>query len=288
MFVKNCNSIMKKFLALCSFMVLFMAITCEDEPVDFEDEVASCQDATTNTVNAATAFTGATEENYNQLCIAYKNALQSQIAACGDTNDTLQTLIDSLECEDTQPTDCETATIAADAAKTTFENATDDTYEAFCMAYKAALESKIEHCGDEDGSIQTIVDELGDCIDDTVVSNGEITLSAGSSPQTFDIITVEQEGDTLKVTGKSSANGASNYEVYFEVTEGATGTDIINDSFYLTLISTFTPSTQGFEDYTSEITNNSTGVVEGTFWGTVVNADNGNLSLTSGVINITY
>ena len=279
---------MKKILALCSFMVLFMAITCEDEPLDFEDEITSCQEATTNTINAATAFTGATEENFNQLCVAYKNALQSQIAACGDSTGSLQTSIDSLACEETQPTDCETATSAVTSAQATFENATDETYTVFCMAYKAALESKIEHCGDEDSSIQAIVDELGDCTNDTVVSNGEITLSAGSSPQTFDIITVVQEGDTLKVTGKSSANGASQYEVYFEVTEGATGTDIINDSFYLTLISTFTPSTQGFEDYTSEITNNDSGVVEGTFWGTVVNSENGILGLTSGVINITY
>nr|WP_321232400.1 DUF6252 family protein [uncultured Psychroserpens sp.] len=46
-------------------------------------------------------------------------------------------------------------------------NATDDTMPEFtdiCNAYKVALITKIDICGDVDGSIQMIVDSLGDCI----------------------------------------------------------------------------------------------------------------------------
>lgn len=40
---------------------------------------------------------------------------------------------------------------------------TAPTYPTVCNAYRIALEGQIEECGDEDGSLQDIIDSLGDC-----------------------------------------------------------------------------------------------------------------------------
>ena len=69
---------------------------------------------------------------------------------------------------------------------------------------------------------------------------------------------------------------------------GTTGIDIINSTFVLTLTSTFFPSTQGVDDFTSEITENTQNTLVGTFSGLMENNDNADLSITSGTINISY
>lgn len=90
---------MKKISFLFSIFVLLTAFTCENEPLegDFETEnEQSCLIAAQNTQNAAVAFLSVTEETYSQLCIAYRNALQTQIQFCGDPDGVLQTQITSL------------------------------------------------------------------------------------------------------------------------------------------------------------------------------------------------
>ena len=282
---------MKNFVFLCCF-VLLTAFTCENEPLegDFGGNTnVSCEIATQNLLTAAENFASATptDSNYTQLCLAYKIALQDQIIACGDDG-TLQAVFDNLgDCgDDPQPDECDNATTAANQAESAFNNADDSNYSVLCNAYKGALQDKITACGDTNGNIQSIIDGLGDCIQST--TNVEISLIAGTLPIEFDLVNVVEEGGVLKVTGNTSANGASNYEIYFEVTPGSTGVDIINSTFYLTLTSTFYPDTSGFDDFTSNITTNYTDVLVGTFGGIVTNADNGNLSITSGVIDITY
>lgn len=282
---------MKNFALLCCF-VLLTAFTCENEPLEGEfggNTNVSCEIATQNLLTAAENFASAipTDSNYTPLCLAYKIALQDQIIACGDDG-TLQAVFDNLgDCGDgTQPNECDNATTAANQAESAFNNAEDSNYSDLCNAYKSALQEKITACGDADGNIQNIIDGLGDCTQST--PNVEISLTAGTLPIEFDLVNVIEEGGVLKVTGNTSANGASNYEVYFEVTPGETGVDIINSTFYLTLTSTFFPDTSGFDNFTSNITTNYTDVLVGTFGGIVTNADNGNLSITSGVIDITY
>ena len=279
---------MKKIGLLFS-LILLTAFTCENEPLEGEfgtGNASSCQQAVQNVFNAASDFSGVTQSdsNYTQLCMAYKNALQGQIIACGDDG-SIQAIFDSLgDCQGSQNSDCDSATAEASSAETDFNNANDTNYTQLCNAYKTALQNKIDACGD-DGSIQAIIASLGDCSQSSQVG---IRLTAGTLTLEFDIINVVEEGGVLKVTGNTSANGAGNYEVYFEVAPGATGVDIINSTFYLTLTSTFYPDTSGFDDFTSNITENSTGVLIGTFSGIVTNAGGGNLSLTSGVIDISY
>ena len=282
---------MKNFVLLSCF-ILLSAFTCENEPLEGEFGVntsVSCELAIQNLIIAADNFAGANpiDSNYTQLCLAYKVALQDQIIVCGDDG-TLQTVINSLgDCgDDTQPNECDNATTAANEAESVFNNANDTNYTDLCNVYKSALQDKITVCGDTDGNIQSIIDGLGDCTQST--SEVEISLTAGTLPIEFDLVNVVEEGGVLKITGNTSANGASNYEIYFEVTPGATGVDIINNTFYLTLTSTFFPDTSGFDDFTSNITENTSGILIGTFGGIVTNADNGNLSITLGVINITY
>jgi len=58
---------------------------------------------------------------------------------------------------------CEETQTISEEARQVYEEADSNDQEAFeaaCLAYKNALEDEIEACGDEDGSIQTIIDEL--------------------------------------------------------------------------------------------------------------------------------
>jgi len=71
----------------------------------------------------------------------------------------------------------------------------------------------------------------------------------------------------------------------------STGMEIINPNYVLTLPTTdadYFPSTQGFDDFTSTITENNPGTLVGTFSGIVSNSGGADVSLTSGSINITY
>ncbi|NRA91273.1 MAG: hypothetical protein HRU26_01075 [Psychroserpens sp.] len=95
---------MKKGFALLAFFALFTAFQCDNEPIEgeFEQEnEASCEIAAQNTQTAALAFLNATDDNFTQLCTAYRNAIQVQIEFCGDPNGILQTQLDSLgDCGD--------------------------------------------------------------------------------------------------------------------------------------------------------------------------------------------
>jgi hypothetical protein len=278
---------MKKLFTLLMCTVVLTFTSCEDEPLegDFGTGGLTCEVAVTNTAQAALNFLSVNDDNYTLLCIAYRNALQEQIQSCGDADNSLQQAVDALgNCTITIEDDCNNAADTADDAEFLLGNATADTYTSLCNAFKAALESQILLCGDEDGSIQDEIDDLGDCIQ--VAPEVEISLTAGTLPIDFDIVDVVVEGDLLKISGETSA--ANNYTIYFEVVQGETGVDVINSAFELSLTSVFFPSTVGFEDFTSTITVNTDGTLTGSFGGVVTNADGGDLNLSGGSINITY
>ena len=282
---------MKKFSALLSFLILFTAFTCENEPLegDFENEdpsSSSCLEATQAYSTAAMNFADATDENYTELCGIYSNAIQDVIDNCGDPNGGLQVLLNSLgDCENNDPESCESATAAAEVAQFNLSQATDDNYTQFCNVYKSTLENQIEICGDANGSIQDLINGLGDCTSNNS-GQGSIMVTAGTLPLDFDEITVVVENNIVKVSGETSA--ANDYSIYFEVEEGATGADVMQN-FQISLISIFYPSTMDAPfDFISNIDANPTGSITGTFGNIVVNADNGQLSLTGGTINVSY
>lgn len=283
---------MKKLTALLSFLILFTAFTCENEPLDGDfviddnpDTTISCAEATQNTVTATTNFAGVApdDENYTQLCLAYTSALQDQIVACGDDG-TIQAIIDSLgNCGDNnQSGECEAATIITSQAETAYNN--DNTNTDLCNTYKNALQNQITVCGD-DGTLQTIIDELGDCVNNNS-GQGSITVTAGTLPLVFDEISVVVEDNIVKVSGETSAQ--NDYSIYFEVAEGATGADAMQN-FELSLTSVFYPSTLDPPfHFISNIDTNTLGSITGTFGNVVINTQNGQLSLSAGNINVTY
>lgn len=279
---------MKKISFLISIFVLLTAFTCENEPLegDFETEnEQSCTIAQQNTQNAALAFLEVTEDTYTELCVAYRNALQIQIQFCGDPDGTLQTQINSLgNCGDTtNPDPCETATTAANEAETAYDEDTSNTN--LCNAYKAALQNQIAICGDPSGTIQAVIDSLGDCA--VAATDGTLSVTAGTLNIQFIVNSAALNSGVVFVSGNNTEQGA-NYFIEFEVPEGTTGVDVMQN-FKLTLNGgEYFPNTDGFDDFTSTITVNSNGVIQGTFGGIVTRTDGADLSLSQGIIDLTY
>ncbi|RRO14576.1 hypothetical protein [Flavobacteriaceae bacterium 14752] len=75
--------------------------------------------------------------------------------------------------------ECQNAQQATVQAQQDFENASNSEYEDLCATYIDALNLQITECGDEDGSLQSIIDELGDCtlVIEPPVSNAEFYIT---------------------------------------------------------------------------------------------------------------
>ncbi|MCF6131714.1 hypothetical protein [Flavobacterium wongokense] len=111
---------MKKLQLITSIMLLaILSFSCSSSS---DDSPNNCEDATAATATAAQAFANATNENYAQLCAAYKDALQDQIASCGDPNGDLQDLVDGLNC--TVPTTTGTLSMHLGSAPLEFDRIT--------------------------------------------------------------------------------------------------------------------------------------------------------------------
>ena len=248
---------------------------------DCTSVINSCDIATTSRIAAATAFANASDEEFTQFCEAYKLAIQTEITECGDPDGELQTLLDGIgDCSANQQT-CESATTAVQAAEAAFNNATDEDYTSLCETYQSALQNQIVQCGDNDGAIQGIINSLGDCTNPDTGVTGQITVNSGGV-QTFDVVTVVVEDGLVKVSGATSAT-TNDYTIYFEVAVDETGDDLLQN-FELTLISSFTPQ----PSFVSNISVNANNVLTGTFSGLVINADNADLELNNGMIDIEY
>ncbi|WP_400080052.1 hypothetical protein [Winogradskyella sp. R77965] len=127
-----------------------------------------CEEAITAAQTARHNYLAAEDINFEALCTVYRDALQYQIEVCGDDG-SLQTLINELgNCElDADP--CEEAIETTTIAEEAYNNFTEENFEAICNAYKDALMNQIEICGDVDGNLQLIIDQLGDCIPEDIV-----------------------------------------------------------------------------------------------------------------------
>ena len=100
--------------------------------------------------------------DFEAACSNYVAALNSQRNYCGDMDGSIQAIIDSIEnCELT----CEQATSNVAEANTQYVTATIGNFDEKCAQYLLYLQEQKDICGDEDGSIQAIIDNL-DCGDD--------------------------------------------------------------------------------------------------------------------------
>ncbi len=86
---------MKLSTQILLYTLLLSFLSCEDEPIegDFLTGGLTCELALTNTAQAALNFLSVNDDNYTQLCTAYRNALQAQIQACGASDASLQIVI---------------------------------------------------------------------------------------------------------------------------------------------------------------------------------------------------
>jgi len=266
------------------------------------DNLGDCTVDTTDPCDVATANANAsqiaydavpnTDAGYPAVCNDYKTALMTQIAQCGDTNGSIQMTIDSLGDCTIVNTACDTATTNAEAAEMAYTPVltTDPMYPTVCNAYKTALMTKIAECGDADGSIQMTIDGLGDCTVTTTMPTGVISVTAGTIGLTFETnIMIAQTGTSLAISAEDDINGNT---ISFVVEQNATGVDIITD-FVIGIGgagTTYIPTTDPTEVFTSNITTNNAMNIDGTFSGTVqaTGAAAPDFELTNGVIDLMY
>jgi hypothetical protein len=219
--------------------------------------------------------------NNGQTLTLTQNETTTETNAATGTEVTVATSSVSVWSRDTTVNDC-AAQAATDQAEAAYNQ--DTSNEDLCIAYRQALENQISECGDNDGNLQAAIDTLGNCSADTG-STGTLSLRAGTLDIDFVNQDVTFENNIITVSGTSQGGS---YTVSFQVTEGDTGTDVIQN-FVLSLTGTeFFPSTQGFEDFTSNTTASTGNVLQATFFGLVENNDGGDLSLTQGIVDISY
>lgn len=179
-------------------LALFILCNCDNEPYEgsifIEDN--PCELAIENTVSAETDFNLGTEENSETLCQIYRNALENQIETCGDINGDLQGVLEDLgNCtSDISENQCENAINASELALLDYNEAEDEDIEGFCNAYKEALAYQIEVCGD-DGSLQLIIDDLGDCAPNVFNVVGDWKLTSIYSINPLDLNNDGQTSD---------------------------------------------------------------------------------------------
>ena len=90
---------------------------------------------------------------------------------------------------------CEAALLNTANAALSFASATEDNYTALCTAYKTALQAQSLACGDEDGNIQTAIDALGDCTNDTVPNEGIVGTWLATSWISDEPVDINNDGE---------------------------------------------------------------------------------------------
>jgi hypothetical protein len=132
------------------------AITCTDAEMDADAALIAYQ----ATFSLDLDFINQGE--YEAACSAYAETLLAQQTYCGDTDGSIQAMIDGLgNCEIT----CEQAITNTAEAESQYVTATIGDFDEKCVQYLFYLQRQIEICGDSNGSIQAIFDGL-DCGDD--------------------------------------------------------------------------------------------------------------------------
>ena len=216
----------------------------------------------------------------NDLCLAYKNALQNEIIACGDTSGDLQDIIDDLDCGEA----CIAAQETAEEAQIIFDAVDpldEDAFIAACADYSLALQDVIDLCGDADGSLLTIVQELGDCSPPEPPGPLEVTIDGVFT--NFNTAEVIVDGSTLNILAEDLDTGDT---FVFNVVLLQTGVDVLQDEIMtLNLVDHF-PLTSGETPFTNNVTINDGSQLTGTFSGSMEAADGTIIVLTNGTFDI--
>lgn len=246
-----------------------------------DDSSNNCDTATAAAITAQTAFANATPEDEVALCNAYRVALEAQLAACGDADGSIQATINGLSCVDAA---CADAIAVSEEALAIFDmvDVTDEeAYTEACGNYSLALQEQILACGDPDGSLQAIVDELGDC--SPPEEDGPVRMTIDEVFKNFNVAEAPINGSTFEVT---ATDVDVNDTFQFNVVLLQTGENVIQ-SVVLTINGVaYTPVFNGETQFNSAISENDGMVIIGTFTGPMMNADGEIITITGGIIDI--
>jgi Family of unknown function (DUF6252) len=164
-----------------------------------------CEDVIILVNEAEGAYEAATSEDlefiikadFEAACSNYIAALNNQRDFCGDINGTIQTIIDDLgSCV----MSCEDATSNVTEAESQYVTANIGNFNDKCAQYLFYLQEQIEICGDEDGSIQAIIDDL-DCGDE----------DSDGIPNVFENFNGDVDGNLDDPGDDSDGDGIFNY-----------------------------------------------------------------------------
>ncbi|WP_299121368.1 hypothetical protein [uncultured Winogradskyella sp.] len=176
-------------------------------------------------------------------------------------------------------TNCDAQTITSNAESV---YNLDPSIVQTCIAYRTALENQIAECGDVDGSLQLIVDDLGHC---GLISAELLKVTVGDFNIVFTTQIITFENGIITTEGVSSGG---HYEIFFQVSEGDVGLDSfqnfkirINDTYYFPAY----PGNNNFTSNTLISTNNS---FNATFYGTAASVNGIELTLTQGIVDVNY
>jgi hypothetical protein len=263
-----------QFLGSIALLVL-LSLSCSSS----DNSTPSCDDLIAATDAAELAYLSA---NTAENCNAYKTALQNEIAACGDPDGDLAAAVTALGDCTGQTTNCNQYIAATAAAQQAYTNSNTSQN---CNAYITALQNQIANCGDTNGSLQVIVNSLGNCSVPT--NSGVISVRVGGYTKTFESnITITTVGANRKVKAYDDIQSSDFIE--FEVQQDATGANkVLNFNLHL-ITSDYNPMpVADGGNFTSNITVNSTTAINGTFYGYVTSPTTGaDLDLTLGQIGV--
>ncbi len=238
----------------------------------------ACAQAESQAAAAAAALQN--DPDNNDLCLVYKNALTNQIIACGDTTGDLQAIIDGLDCGEA----CIAAQEASAEAQVVFDAVDpldEDAYTLACADYSMALQTEIELCGDADGSLLAIIQELGDC--SPPEQPGQVQVTIDGVFTNYNTADVTVNGSTLEILATDIDTGNT---FTFSVVLLQTGVDVLQDEVMTLDLVDHLPLTSGETPFTNNVAVNDGNQLTGTFSGSMEAADGTIIVLTSGTFDI--
>tara|TARA_R110002051_G_scaffold8316_1_gene35033 strand:+ start:19448 stop:20515 length:1068 start_codon:yes stop_codon:yes gene_type:complete len=268
----------------------FVITNCGDPNNTFQNTLNSLGDCSYNPCIQAQAssalqlgiFQNADEEGQTAACFNYLAALENQITVCGDPSGSVQAAIDGLPCDN----DCDNAIAATADAQATYDavdEADESAYTQACTAYKAALEAQISACGDEDGSLLSIVASLGDCTPPE--QPGPLQMFVDGEYKNFNSATVSVSGSTLNVL---ATDEDTNDSFFFRVVLNQVGVNVLQDEVVNISGVQHNPVTSGSDVFVDEVTTNTSGTLIGTFSGEMMTSEGDILVITDGTFDIRY
>lgn len=241
-----------------------------------------CTQAQVSTAIQQGIFQNADADGQAIACLNYLAALENQIVICGDPGGSIQQIIDGLPCDN----DCENAIAATVDAQAVFEavDVSDEVaYTEACTSYKTALEAQIAACGDDDGSLLSIVLSLGDC--SPPEQPGPLQMTVDGELKNFNTTTVSVSGSTLNVL---ATDIDTNDTFFFRVVLSQVGVNVLQDELLIIDSVEYNPVTSGSTVFVDEVTTNESGSLIGTFSGDMISTTGEVLVITDGTFTITY